>query len=113
MIVDTHVHYVEADTPERPHDPTGHKAEVLPVEDLIREAKAAGIDRIVQVSPTAMGWDNRYGFEGFERNPNHVLGVFARFDPLQANLEAALRRFATQPGLLGIRIQPRAGTPAE
>jgi predicted TIM-barrel fold metal-dependent hydrolase len=104
MIVDTHVHAVEAPSAERPHDPKGSPAHTLSVEDLFNDARAAGVDKIVQVVPSAMGWDNRYGFEIADKYPDKVVGVIMRFDPFAPDLEARLRAAKEHKKMLGVRF---------
>ena len=59
-IVDTHVHYWEPESPERPYDPHGMRlGDPVSVEDLLATVGAAGVDKILQVTPSIMGWDNR------------------------------------------------------
>lgn len=103
MIVDTHVHYTQPPSAQRPyaHPPGG----VLPmtVDEVVAQAQAAGIARVVQVTPSPMGYDNRYAFEGAQQRPDAVLGVIGRFDPFAPRLPQRLQAFCSQPGVLGVR----------
>ena len=104
-IVDAHVHYWEPSTMERPWNPNG--ADLGPpwsVERLLEAAHAAGVDKIVQVTPSIMGEDNRYSLEGAQHYPDRVAGVFGRFDPLAPDLEERLARYAQDPRMLGVRL---------
>jgi len=104
-VVDTHVHYWEEATPERPHDPEGiHWGAAVTAEQLLERAAAAGVDRIVQVTPSLMGFDNRYSIEAALRYPDRIAGVFGRFDVLAPDVDRRLRELMSQPGMLGIRI---------
>jgi predicted TIM-barrel fold metal-dependent hydrolase len=104
-IVDTHVHYWEPSLPGRPWDAAGVDiGPPLSVEQLLAEARDAGIDQIVQVTPTVMGTDNRYALEGAARYPDAVAGVFGRFDPVGPDLGARVARYASEPNMLGVRI---------
>jgi len=105
MIIDTHLHYWERPTPERPHDPDGiHWGEEMLAEDLLKEADKAGVTHIVQVTASLMGYDNRYSLEAAARHKDRVVGVFGRFDPLLPDNEGRLRAFMAQEGMLGVRI---------
>ncbi|MBV8600634.1 MAG: amidohydrolase, partial [Candidatus Eremiobacteraeota bacterium] len=65
---------------------------------------AAGVERIVQVTPSIMGFDNRYAIEGAQRHSDRVVGVIGRFDPLARDLPRRLAEFAAQPKIVGLRI---------
>lgn len=111
MIVDTHTHYSEPHSAERPYDPaliandpwlTVSKR--LAVEDLVAAASQAGVDKVIQVTNTKMGYDNRYSLEGAARYPERILGVIGRFDPFAPEMENRLRAYIAQPYMLGIRF---------
>ncbi len=105
MIIDTHVHYWERSTPERPHAPDGIIwGEELLAEDLFKEAAAAGVDKIVQVTASLMGYDNRYSIEAARKHPDKVVGVFARFDPLQPDVAEKLKELMAQDRMMGVRL---------
>ncbi len=103
MIVDTHAHYLEPPTPERPHHGTSPMAPIT-YDALAAQAAAAGIDRLVQVTASPMGYDNRYSFEGAAARPDRVLGVIGRVDPLAPAMRDDLAAFAATPRALGIRL---------
>src|SRR5687768_12445074 len=79
LIVDSHTHYIEPDLPDRPY---AHKAAMAPVtfEEIAAQAAEAGIDRVVQVTASTMGEDNRYSVEGAKALPERIAGVVGRFD---------------------------------
>jgi predicted TIM-barrel fold metal-dependent hydrolase len=105
MIIDTHVHYWERSTPARPHAADGIIwGEELLAEDLFAEAAAAGVDRIVQVTASLMGYDNRYSIEAAKKYPDKVVGVFARFDPLAPDVAGRLKELMAQDSMIGIRL---------
>ena len=105
MIIDTHVHYWERSTPARPHAADGIIwGEELLAEDLFAEATAAGVDRIVQVTASLMGYDNRYSIEAAKKYPDKVVGVFARFDPLAPDVAGRLKELMAQDRMIGIRL---------
>lgn len=104
-IVDSHVHYWQPSLPGRPWDPQGvDLGPPWPVEQLLDEVRRAGIDQIVQVTPTVNGTDNRYALEGAERFPEQVAGVFGRFDPVAPGVAERLSAFASHPKMLGVRL---------
>ena len=105
-IIDTHVHYWQAATPERPWAPGANAPAPVPlsVEEVLATARAAGVDRVVQVVPSLMGADNRYAFEGAAAHPDRVAGVVARVDPRAPDLDAQLAALVATPRFLGIRI---------
>ena len=103
MIVDTHLHYT-------PKDEHGHGDTV---EEVLAAARAAGIDKIVQITPSAAGYDNTYGLEGARKHPSGVIGVFGRIDPTTPDLAQRLTEHMAQPGMIGVRIQARKKTPSE
>ncbi|MBN9429821.1 MAG: amidohydrolase [Burkholderiales bacterium] len=103
MIVDAHVHYIEPATADRPYaDP----AVMVPisVDELLARTTAAGVDKIVQVTASTMGYDNRYSFEGAAQRSDRVLGCFGRLDPMGPDVADRLAAFWARPGALGIRL---------
>src|SRR5579872_3756024 len=105
QIIDTHTHYWEPNRPDRPWDPTGtNLGTPLSAEQLISDATTAGVTKVVQVTPTIMGYDNTYSFEAAERYPDRIAGVFARFDPTVRDLAGGLAELRSQPTFLGIRL---------
>jgi L-fuconolactonase len=103
MIVDAHCHYLEAERPDRPYV-NASIMHPLSVDELAAQADAVGIDRLVQVTSSAMGDDNRYSLEGAQARPDKVLGVVGRFDPVAPDVGARLRAYAAQPGVLSLRL---------
>lgn len=104
MIVDAHVHYTQPPTAGRPHRlPLGGVVPIT-VEELVAQARAAGVDRVVQVTPSALGNDNRYSFEGHALRPDAVAGVVGRFDAFAPQLHERLAAFMAQPGAVGVRF---------
>jgi L-fuconolactonase len=103
-IVDTHVHYTQPPSAERPYaHPIGG---VVPIttEEVIAAARAVGIDRIVQVTASPLGFDNRYSFEGAQRHPEAVAGVIGRLDAFAPQLQERLKAFMQQPRAVGLRF---------
>lgn len=103
MIVDSHVHYIEPPSADRPYADPPVMAPIS-VDELLDLATAAGVDRIVQVTASTMGHDNRYSFEGVAQRPDRVLGCFGRLDPVSPGVEERLQAFWATPGALGVRL---------
>ena len=104
MIIDAQVHVWKAETPERPWF-TGHPHLPVPFgyEDLLREMKAAGVDRAVLIPP---GWEgDRVDFvlEGAQRYPDRF-GVMGRIALQEPESAALLPGWKAQRGMLGIRV---------
>jgi predicted TIM-barrel fold metal-dependent hydrolase len=105
QIVDAHVHYWEPPSAERPWDPAGKSiGDACSVQELVHEARAAGVARVVQVTPSLMGWDNRYALEGATRHPDAVAAVFGRLDPRGPDVDERLRAWVAQPKAAGVRF---------
>ncbi len=103
MIVDSHAHYQEAETPDRPYV-NASGMHPMTVDELATEADKVGVDRLVQVTSSAMGYDNRYSLEGAVARPDKILGVVGRFDPVGPNVRARLHAYAAQPHILSTRL---------
>lgn len=103
-VVDTHVHYWEAESAERPYDPDGMRiGDPIDVEQMLGEMDRAGVDKIIQVTPSIMGFDNRYALEGAARHPDRIR-VFGRFDPTKPDVAGRLAGWLDQPSMIGIRF---------
>lgn len=103
MIVDCHTHYIEPEAPGRPYVYPGTLAPIS-YDQIADQASALGIDRVVQVTASTMGYDNRYSVEGAVARADRVLGVVGRFDPLAPGVADRLAAYWSQPQVLGIRI---------
>jgi predicted TIM-barrel fold metal-dependent hydrolase len=104
-VIDSHIHFWEPDRPERPWDKGGvNIGPPLSVEQLLADASAAGVTKVVQVTPTIMGYDNRYGLESAAKYPERIAGVFGRVDPLAPDMTERLQRYRRQPHALGVRL---------
>src|SRR5690606_397019 len=75
----------------------------ITVDEVVAQARAVGIGRVVQVTPSPLGYDNRYAFEGAQRRPDSVAGVIGRLDPFAPQLQERLRAFCSQPRVVGVR----------
>lgn len=103
MIVDAHCHYLEAERPDRPYV-NASVMHPIAVDELAAAADEIGVDRLVQVTASAMGDDNTYSFEGAAARPDKVLGVVGRFDPIAPDVGRRLRAYAAQPHVLSLRL---------
>src|SRR5689334_14205961 len=102
-IVDTHVHYTQPPSAERPYAHPAGGVVPITAQALIAAARAIGIDRVVQVTASPLGYDNRYSIEGAQQHPDGVAGVIGRFDPFAPRLHERLRAFMAQPSMVGLR----------
>lgn len=103
MIIDTHVHYTEPESAARPYLWPAGSVFPISAESLLERAAALGVQQVVQVTPSCMGWDNRYSFEGALAHPGRVFGVVGRFDPFADGLPERLAQFMQQPKVIGVR----------
>lgn len=104
-IIDSCVHYWQPSLPDRPWSSKGiDLGPPWSIEEVLAEADKAGVDQIVQVTPTILGEDNRYSLEGAERYPDRVAGVFGRFDPSEPGMTERLAEFAQSPYMAGVRL---------
>ena len=103
MIVDTHVHFNEPHAADKPPAQDANPMPHLDVDELLARARAAGVDRIVQVTPSTMGYDNAYSF-AMARRYKEIVGVIARFDPAAPGAGATLQALAEEPETLGVRM---------
>lgn len=104
MIVDTHLHYSEPETIDRPYDPLGVDiGRPISADEALATASAAGVTYIIQVTPTRMGFDNGYALEGAARHPGKI-GVFGRLDPSAANVRPQLEQWISKSYSVGVRL---------
>jgi predicted TIM-barrel fold metal-dependent hydrolase len=103
MIIDSHTHYMEPPSAERPH--VNHSImEPITVDEIAAHAAAVGVDRVVQVTGSMMGEDNRFSIEGAAARPDKVFGVVGRFDPIAPGVKARLAAYFAQPHILSLRL---------
>jgi predicted TIM-barrel fold metal-dependent hydrolase len=104
VIIDSQVHVWRAQTPERPWFST---ASTMPdpftYEALLKEMRAAGVDRAVLVPPAWEGGNADFALEGAARHPDRfiVMGRIAIEQPEQVSL---LPQWQARPGMVGIRL---------
>ena len=104
-VLDSHVHLWEAERQDRlrtrqlaSHVPDAHLAE-----DFIPVLTEGGGDAVIQVTPTHVGYDNRYSIEAAERFPGQVF-VFGRFDIVAPRPHERLQEWLSLSGAKGIRV---------
>jgi predicted TIM-barrel fold metal-dependent hydrolase len=101
MIIDAHIHFYES---RRPGVGPTSVSDHLPFDEVLQQARAVGIDKITQVTPYAVGYDNSYSFVMADRYPDDVVGVIARLDPVAPDIEPALRQMMRHPRMLALRL---------
>jgi L-fuconolactonase len=105
LIVDAQVHIWGANTPQRPwparHAP--HRPEPFGADELMNEMNAAGVDAAIIVPPGWEGDRNDLGLEAARLHPTRF-AVMGRLDPNAPESRAALARWRSQPGMLGLRF---------
>jgi L-fuconolactonase len=104
-IVDAQVHIWAPDTPDRPwparHQP--HRAEPITAEELLREMKAAGVDKCVLVPPSWEGERNDVCLAAAEKHPDRF-AVMGRVDPEAPSSRSQVAGWRSQRGMLGMRF---------
>lgn len=111
MITDAQVHIWAASSPERPWPPQ-HKPPQKTVPfglvDLLGEMDAAGVARAIIVPPSWEGDRNDLALATAKAYPQRF-AVMGRFDFTAQEKSHNLRHWKNQTGMLGIRLQIRAG----
>ena len=104
-IVDAQVHIWAASTPERPWPARhqAHKPEPITKDDLLREIKGAGVDRVVLVPPSWEGERNDICLAAAHAHPDRF-AVMGRFDPEAPASRGLISTWREQPGMLGLRF---------
>jgi predicted TIM-barrel fold metal-dependent hydrolase len=100
MTIDTHAHFwrplaeaVPSQLGQQP--PVGH-------DEVLAQMDAAGVDKLVEITPGPMGFDNSYSFEVAAQFPDR-LRIMGRFDTQLADLPERLRQLFDQPYIVGLR----------
>jgi predicted TIM-barrel fold metal-dependent hydrolase len=101
MIIDAHVHFYDSPRPGNHPTPV---SDHLAFHEVLSEARASGVDKIVQVTPYAMGYDNDFSFAMAERHPDDVLGVIARLDPAAPETIDRLASLMRHSKMLALRL---------
>lgn len=114
--VDTHTHIISPDTTTYPAAPLGgHRStwsreRPVNVDGLLREADAAGVDRLVVVqASTVYGFDNSYVADQLSRHGDRLRGVCS-VDFLSPKAVDDLRYWIEERGFSGVRIRAADGT---
>ena len=104
-VVDAQVHIWAANTPERPwparHE--AHKPQPITASDLLREMKAAQVDRCVLVPPSWEGERNDVCLAAAQKHPDKF-AVMGRLDPDAPESRSKIAGWRKQPGMLGLRF---------
>jgi len=75
----------------------------LTVELMIAAMDAAGVRHAIQVTPSLMGYDNRYGIEAAGQYPDRFR-VLARFDATAPDPRRRLKTLLSEPAVVGVRV---------
>ena len=109
LIVDSQVHIWAADSPERPWPPIVHPGQSRPhrpqpitEDDMLREMKVAGVDRVVIAPPVWEGVRNDIALAAAREHPDRF-AVMGRVDLNDPASRALIPTWRTQPGMLGLR----------
>lgn len=107
MIIDSHVHTFVTDPERYPWQPLlGYTPEApAPMDLLLQEMDAAGVDRAVLVQPSFYGYDNRYLAEAVAAHPDRFAAV-GLVDPLAPDAPQRLSFWVQQHNLRGVRLNP-------
>ncbi|OGA50593.1 MAG: hypothetical protein A3F74_24855 [Betaproteobacteria bacterium RIFCSPLOWO2_12_FULL_62_58] len=104
-IIDAQVHIWAANTPERPwparHQP--HRPVPITKDDLLREMKGAGVDRVVLVPPSWEGERNDIVLAAAQAHPDRF-AVMGRLDPEAPASRGSIATWRQQRGMLGLRF---------
>lgn len=101
MIIDAHAHFWRA-----PQEVTTNRAshhEPIGVDEFVRHMDEAGVDKLLQITRSMMGFDNSYSLEGAAEYPDRIR-VLGRLNPRAPDLLAQLDGWLMQPGMVGIRL---------
>src|SRR4051812_16448687 len=101
MIIDSHLHFYDAPRHDSAFSPV---RDHLSFDEVRNAAAEIGIDRFVQVTPAAVGYDNAYSFAIAEQQPEVVFGVIARLDPVAPDIEQQLHDAMARPQMLALRL---------
>lgn len=110
-IVDSHAHFWRW-----PQGPAGEAARAqaskaagayahppIPPEEILAQLDRAGVDKLVQVTRTAVGYDNSYSLEGAREHADRIR-VLVRVDPHGDDINERLGALLDDPMVVGARI---------
>jgi predicted TIM-barrel fold metal-dependent hydrolase len=104
VVIDSQVHVWQAETPDRPwFSPEAHLPNPFGYENLLREMKAAGVDRAVLVPPGWEGGRPDFALEGVARHPGRFI-VMGRIALDKPDSIALLPQWTAPRGMVGIRL---------
>jgi predicted TIM-barrel fold metal-dependent hydrolase len=101
MIIDSHLHFYDAPRHDSAFSPVHDH---LSFDEVRAAAREIGVDRFVQVTPAAVGYDNNYSFAIAKEHPDCVFGVIARLNPVDPSIDDQLRRAMALPQMLALRL---------
>ena len=122
MIIDAQIHLWAADSPGRPWPRSGgspadrgrtatpQRAEPMTAAEALSAMDAAGVDKAIIVPPSWEGDRNDIALAAVRDHPGRF-AIMGRIGADPANA-ALLKRWRTQPGMLGLRVITATGTPA-
>jgi len=113
--IDTHVHIWSSDLKKYPlgdgFTPDNLKpSEYLP-DDILRDARPSGVDRIVLVQINFSGFDNSFMLDAIRQHPTSFSGV-ARVDGTSEAPDVEMSRLS-ELGVKGFRLHPEEVTPSK
>jgi predicted TIM-barrel fold metal-dependent hydrolase len=108
QIVDAHAHFWRRAALERTAGPVPDDPDV-PIEQLLDQMTAAGVDTVLHITRGVMGFDNTWSIAEATRHSERVR-VLGRVDPRGDDLAGRLDDLLASPIVVGVRV---FGTPPE
>lgn len=108
LVVDTHAHFIP-DSVAGQEDTTVAQPELagLPADlsagQLLGLLDGAGVDKLVQVTPSVMRFDNGYALEVARHHPDRVR-IIAALDATSTGAQQRLRALAGEEYVVGVRL---------
>lgn len=101
MVIDSHAHFWKyPDGSTFRYKPVQHP---LSVAGLVQRMDDAGVDKVVHVTRSVMGFDNDFSLEGAAQFPDRVR-VMGRFDLEEGRWSERLRSWRDNPLMVGVRF---------
>jgi predicted TIM-barrel fold metal-dependent hydrolase len=106
-VIDSHAHVASPDTSRFPHSTEFPHAPKLntPVEALLHDMNAVGVERAVLIQPSLYGFDHSYLIACLREHPSRFVGV-ALADPLDTHFPRHLERIVQDVPIRGVRFAP-------